>query len=72
MKTKLKSHTSPGHCANLVLAAGANESNSNEAHGLAGFWKWVGCAACKLVWRFDSSKTFLLSVPKILKLKYLQ
>ena len=24
MKTKLKINTSPGHCANLVLAAGAN------------------------------------------------
>ena len=37
MKTKLKVNTSPGHCANLVLAAGANVSTRNEAHGLEGF-----------------------------------
>ena len=37
MKTKPKINTSPGHCANLVLAAGANVSTVNEAHGLEGF-----------------------------------
>ena len=57
MKTKPKINTSPGHCANLVLAAGANVSNLYEAHGLEGFGSAAGRAAFKLVCRIDKSIT---------------
>ncbi|MFM7429632.1 MAG: hypothetical protein ACKO1F_07000 [Flammeovirgaceae bacterium] len=37
MKNKTRITDSPSHCANMVLAAGANVSTRNEAHGLEGF-----------------------------------
>jgi len=37
MKNKLTNYTSPQHGINTMLAAGANVSPRNEAHGLEGF-----------------------------------